>query len=104
VSDETTKGAAEKAAPTRYAQQRLEALWTRVEQLESAVEVAGAFLEQGKADFVTVTAPLALATLKATLQQTFQGALLCDRNTTDEHLDHWMPEIERHEAERGGNA
>lgn len=78
----------------KYVQERLEALWDRVEHLEHVIERAGAILEDGQAP------EDALGILQDGILESFRGALLCNRDTTDAHLDVWMPEIEKHDAEQ----
>ena len=75
-----------------YTPERLAALFSRVETLERTIEVAGAFLEYDRddKDLLAIQAQLALATLKASLQQGFREALLCARETSDEQLEHWL--------------
>lgn len=84
---------------SKYTDERLAALWDRVEQLEQVVEVAGAHLELGLLnEHERISAGLALTALKAALVQTFRGALLCLRETSDSSLDQWLKEIEQTEA------
>lgn len=72
---------------SRYMNERLVALWDRVEQLEAAVETA---LEQLHSEDAERRAS-ALVTLHNARMESFASALLCSRDTTDEHLDHWLP-------------
>jgi hypothetical protein len=78
---------------SRYANERLLALWDRVEHLEHVIERAGAVLEEGGAP------EDALGILQDGIMEGFRDALLCNRDTSDAHLDVWMPEIEKHEAQ-----
>lgn len=85
---------------SKYSHQRLEALWDRVEKLERTVEVAGAFLERAGREptLLSIYAPLALTTLQTGMQEEFRASLLCERDTTDDMLDHWLGEIENSES------
>jgi hypothetical protein len=78
-----------------YTQDRLAALFKRVASLERTVEVAGAFLERGLADpsLLPIDAPLALATLKAGIQDGFRSAILCSPDMTADQLDHWLSQM-----------
>jgi hypothetical protein len=71
----------------KYTDERLSALWDRVEALEATVTEAGALLEAGD------DGAAALARLKSGILETFTSALLCSRETTDAMLDHWLPLI-----------
>ena len=75
-----------------YTQQRLEALYRRNDQLERAIEVAGAFLERGSGDatLAAIYAPIALDALKAGIVEDFRSSLLCSDDMSDEQLDHWL--------------
>lgn len=86
---------------SKYAEQRLSALWDRIEKLERAVEVAGAFLERADSDpgLLAIYAPLALTTLNTGIQEEFRASLLCERDTTDDMLDHWLGQVDKPEAE-----
>lgn len=76
---------------SRYAQDRLVALYERIESIEHAVEAAGAILEAGIARQTTeIDAKIALAILHRAAQESFRGALLCSRDTTDAQLDEWI--------------
>lgn len=93
---------------TRYADQRLAALWDRVEQLEAAVEIAGAHLERDRdLGSLAMGGRAALLALKAALHESFRSALLCNRDTSDGSLDTWLEAAESHEvaqAADGGEA
>lgn len=80
---------------TKYAQERLEALYARVDDLERAIEVAGAFLERAgdDRDLMKIYGRLALTTLLTVIREDFKSALLCDADTTDEQLDDWLQVI-----------
>lgn len=67
-------------------QERLDALWDRVEALEDTIERALAVMDDPEPDVVH-----GLEILYAGVMQTFDSALLCDRNTTDEQIAHWAP-------------
>lgn len=77
----------------RYTTERLAALRDRVERLEHAVEAAGAILETGvrHEDLALVDAKAALLVLQQAIVEDFYAALLCSRETTDEHLEKWLP-------------
>lgn len=77
----------------KYVQERLEALHDRVEALEERVQRAAIAIQDAS------NAALALEILKGALMQTFRIALLCSADTTDANLDHWLPLIDKHEAE-----
>ncbi len=70
-----------------YDQDRLRALWDRVDALDGVLEsVAVILTTQQPAEAV----PAALAVLNEGIMQGFADALLCSRDSTDEHLDTWL--------------
>jgi hypothetical protein len=78
---------------SRYAAERLAALYDRVESLEHAVEAAGAFLEAGLTrGTAEIDAKSALKVLQAGIMQDFRSAVACNREMTDEQLDEWLKE------------
>lgn len=80
---------------SRYANERLTALWDRVESLEHTLEAAGAFLEMGLArDSIQIDAKSALRAIQAGIVEDFKNALLCNRDMTDEQLDAWLNDPE----------
>jgi hypothetical protein len=80
---------------SRYANARLEAMATRIAHLEAAIEAAVDEIDP------LGTEPLGQihSALMSALVDDFRSTLLCLPETTDEQLDHWLPEIEKHEAQ-----
>lgn len=87
----------------KYADQRLEALWDRVDELERVVDRTHAALELGRLTGLPAqkTNAQAGAAIRSVLQQSFKSALLCHRETTDEMLDDWLKTVEEHEVTVG---
>lgn len=76
---------------TDLQQRRLNALYARISQMESALEGAGYFLERGLArGWSEEDAEVALSIIRGALQQDFTAALLCSKGTTDEQLAQWL--------------
>lgn len=86
---------------SKYADERLALLYPRVDELERAIDVAGAFLERAGDDpeLAKIYCKLALTTLRTGIVQTFRSALLCSDDTTDEQLDHWLSVMAQEAAE-----
>jgi hypothetical protein len=82
---------------SRYANERLAAMGERIVSLEGVIERA--IMAIGKLEAPDACSEI----LTSGLMETFEGALLCDPDTTDEQLDEWLPEIARHEAEGGSH-
>lgn len=79
---------------SRYATERLAALYARVSHLEEVIEAVSANplpSEEEQRKQVRMK-------LLSALVDTFRSTLLCVPETTDEQLDYWLPEIEKHEA------
>lgn len=95
----STDSQSKDSTPTvsRYANERLEALYERVTTLEVAIVNAATCLQDQNEES-------AMTTLTTALVETFRGALLCGSETTDEQLDEWLPEIEKHDAEQAAES